>query len=84
MKRLMFTLSACALPMAIVAALPAAADELPVEHYSYSMPLDIARVVSMESIPSVCKVVPLHMVYEDSKGQRHLLEYEVMGSGCVD
>ncbi|WP_263260977.1 DUF2790 domain-containing protein [Pseudomonas sp. RIT-PI-S] len=84
MKRLMFALSACASTFAAAGQAPATTGELLVEHYNYSTPLDIARVVSMEAVPNTCEVVPMHMVYDDSKGQRHLLEYEVMGNGCVD
>ncbi len=53
-----------------------------VEDYTYSTHLDIAKVVSMSSIPDVCEVVPAKMEYEDSKGQRHILNYHVMGNGC--
>ncbi|MBA1205032.1 DUF2790 domain-containing protein [Pseudomonas capeferrum] len=58
------------------------AEQIPVEQYSYSQHLDIARVISMEEVPDVCEVVPAHMTYEDSKGQKHTLEYRVMGNGC--
>lgn len=53
-----------------------------VEHYSYSSELDIAKVISMSEIPNVCEVVPARMVYEDSQGMKHTLEYRVMGNGC--
>jgi hypothetical protein len=53
-----------------------------VEHYSYSTHLDIAKVISVDEVPNVCRVVPQHMTYEDSKGQRHVMEYMVMGNGC--
>ena len=53
-----------------------------VEHYSYSSELDIAKVISMSEIPNVCEVVPARMVYEDSQGIKHTLEYRVMGNGC--
>lgn len=58
------------------------AEQIPVEHYTYSQHLDIARVISMSEVPNVCEVVPARMTYEDSKGQRHVLEYRVMGNGC--
>ncbi|EKT4455422.1 DUF2790 domain-containing protein [Pseudomonas putida] len=58
------------------------AEQIPVEQYSYSQHLDIARVISMSEVPNVCEVVPARMTYEDSKGQRHILEYRVMGNGC--
>ena len=44
--------------------------------------LDIARVISTSEVPDVCAVVPVRMTYEDAKGQRHILEYHVMGNGC--
>ena len=44
--------------------------------------LDVAKVLSMSSIPEVCEVVPVKMEYEDSQGQRHILNYHVMGNGC--
>lgn len=53
-----------------------------VEEYTYSMHLDIARVISHSEVPNVCAVVPVQMTYEDHRGQRHTLEYEVMGNGC--
>ena len=58
------------------------AEQIPVEQYSYSQHLDIARVISMGEVPNVCEVVPARMTYEDSKGQKHILEYRVMGNGC--
>ncbi|MFB4394324.1 MULTISPECIES: DUF2790 domain-containing protein [unclassified Pseudomonas] len=57
-------------------------EQIPVEQYSYSQHLDVARVISMSEVPNVCEVVPARMTYEDSKGQRHILEYRVMGGGC--
>ena len=53
-----------------------------VEDYTYSTHLDVAKVVSMSEVPDVCKVVPVKMEYEDSQGQRHILNYHVMGNGC--
>ncbi len=53
-----------------------------VEDYTYSTHLDVAKVLSMSNIPDVCKVVPVQMEYEDSQGQRHILNYQVMGNGC--
>lgn len=57
-------------------------EQIPVEQYSYSQRLDIARVISMSEVPNVCEVVPARMTYEDSQGQKHILEYRVMGNGC--
>ncbi|KAB0491041.1 DUF2790 domain-containing protein [Pseudomonas psychrophila] len=53
-----------------------------VESYSYGTKLDIARVINLSTIPDVCEVVPATMTYEDSQGQRHILEYKAMGDGC--
>lgn len=78
--------------LASLCATAALADEIPtdvasqstavVEQYTYSTDLDIAKVVSMSSIPNVCEVVPARMEYEDHQGQRHILNYKVMGNGC--
>lgn len=57
-------------------------EQAPVEQYSYSQHLDIARVISMSAVPDVCQVVPARMTYEDSQGKQHVLEYRVMGNGC--
>ncbi|MBK5513434.1 DUF2790 domain-containing protein [Pseudomonas sp. TH15] len=72
----------------------AMADEIPtdvaqqkpvvVEEYTYSTHLDIANIVSMSEVPNVCEVVPMKMEYDDSKGQRHILRYSVMGNGCTN
>lgn len=53
-----------------------------VEDYSYSTHLDVAKVVHMSNVPEVCRVVPVQMEYDDSQGQRHILNYHVMGGGC--
>ncbi|MBN2991316.1 DUF2790 domain-containing protein [Pseudomonas cedrina subsp. fulgida] len=65
------------------AATQAATQAAPiVDHYTYSSHLDVAKVLSTSNIPDVCKVVPAKMEYEDSHGQRHILNYHVMGNGC--
>ncbi|WP_397449195.1 DUF2790 domain-containing protein [Pseudomonas sp. NA-150] len=69
---------------AMAATLPDASSKIPVEQYTYSTPLDIAKVVWMSTIPISCDVVPARMDYIDSKGKEHLIEYQVMGNGCVD
>ncbi|MBO4966611.1 MAG: DUF2790 domain-containing protein, partial [Pseudomonas sp.] len=53
-----------------------------VEHYTYATDLDIAKVISVSPAADVCEVVPAQMTYEDHQGQRHILEYRVMGNGC--
>ena len=66
---------------------PAFADQAPatatpVEPYTYSTPLDIHKVIAVTDIPNDCGPVPAQMTYEDSSGQRHVLQYQVMGAGC--
>ena len=56
-------------------------QQIPVEHYTYNTQVDVAKVISEDQIPDVCGVAPIRMTYLDSKGNQHLLEYEVMG-GC--
>ncbi|MBF8660346.1 DUF2790 domain-containing protein [Pseudomonas putida] len=81
MKALMVILlgSLCGTAMADEAQ---AAEQAPVEQYSYSQHLDIDHVISMSEIPNVCGVVPARMTYADSQGHTHVLEYRVMGNGC--
>jgi hypothetical protein len=44
--------------------------------------LDIARVISQTPDEGVCGIQPMTLVYEDSQGQRHTLNYLIQGSGC--
>ncbi|MBU6957573.1 DUF2790 domain-containing protein [Pseudomonas sp. CVAP len=74
--------SLCATAMADEIPTDVASNTVPVEEYTYSTHLDIAKVISMSEVPSVCEVVPARMEYEDSNGQRHILRYSVMGNGC--
>ena len=57
-------------------------QHLRVEHYSYSSHLDIAKVIDKSPVPETYGVVPVQMTYEDHQGQRHTMEYLVMGNGC--
>ena len=59
-----------------------AAQHARIEQYRYGSHPDIAKVISVSNIPNVCEVVPMRMTYEDSKGQRHVMGYQVMGNGC--
>lgn len=52
------------------------------QEYSYSTHLDIAKVISMSTVPDVCEVTSAVMVYEDSQGNQHALKYQTMGNGC--
>ncbi len=55
---------------------------IPVEHYKYGDTLDISKVIEMDTPPDTCAVVTTHMLYLDSKGVKHNLEYNIMGDGC--
>jgi len=60
----------------------AADSKLPVETYTYDTKLDIQKVIKVTDIADECGPVPAQMTYEDSQGQRHILQYQVMGTGC--
>ncbi|MFJ2331122.1 DUF2790 domain-containing protein [Pseudomonas helleri] len=55
-----------------------------VEQYTYATDLDIAKVINVSPVADVCGVVPAKMTYEDHQGQRHIIEYRVMGNGCAN
>ena len=53
--------------------------------YHYGMPLDIAQVVNLsEPATDVCDVVQASMVYVDSAGQQHTLQYLKLAQVCTD
>lgn len=54
----------------------------PVESYTYGMKPDIQKVISISETGDQCGPVPAQMTYEDSQGQRHVMQYQVMGTGC--
>ncbi|AWA39435.1 DUF2790 domain-containing protein [Pseudomonas sp. 22105] len=58
------------------------AASIPVETYSSSTNLDIEHVISITEPANECAPVPVQMTYEDSHGERHVLQYQVMGTGC--
>lgn len=60
----------------------AATSQIPVETYTYATKLDIGKVITISDIADECGPVPVQMTYEDSHGQRHILQYQVMGTGC--
>ena len=74
--------SVCLTAMAGEVPTDVAEQQPPIEEYTYSTDLDIAKVISMSEAPNVCEVVPMKMEYEDSHGQRHILRYSMMGNGC--
>ncbi|WP_397448030.1 DUF2790 domain-containing protein [Pseudomonas sp. NA-150] len=61
---------------------PRSDETLPVEHYEYGKKLDIAKVLHTSVIPKICGPIRTHMIYQDSKGLHHDLEYSVIGDGC--
>lgn len=58
------------------------ANQVPVENYTYGMKLDIQKIITVSDIANECAPVPAQMTYEDSHDQRHILQYQVMGTGC--
>lgn len=81
-------LCACLPALALADAAPEAqqaGQTMEVEHYNYGMDLDIKHVISIKrtnNLGSMCGVTPVDMVYEDSHGQRHDMEYLSVVSGC--
>ncbi len=64
---------------------PASESVPPAVEYNYSQHLDIAKVVSMTTASNAateCGPVEAHMIYVDSKGVTHNLEYTRLGDGC--
>ena len=51
--------------------------------YVYGMPLDVARVLSVDEAPSdTCQVVRATLVYLDSHGERQVLHYLKQARTC--
>lgn len=82
MKRLIAVALVAVSSFALADETNTAAAQPVVEQYDYSTNLDIAKVISLSTIPNVCEVVPATMTYEDHQGQRHIIEYRAMGDGC--
>ncbi|TLX53604.1 DUF2790 domain-containing protein [Stutzerimonas nosocomialis] len=59
------------------------ASETEATRYRYGMPLDIAKVVSIQE-PSTrfCQVVTSEMTYIDSAGQRNAIAYRKLADVC--
>lgn len=66
----------------VYAADSAEAKATPIETYDYATRLDIEHVISITEPANECAPVPVQMTYEDSYGERHVLQYQVMGTGC--
>lgn len=59
--------------------------KVPVVQYDYSQKLDVAKVISITSASSnECEAVKSNMVYVDSQGVRHNLQYLRLNDGCAD
>jgi len=54
-----------------------------VEDYSYSKPLNIAKVVNITS-GDYCGIGPREMTYVDTMGATHVLRYQAYGDSCID
>ncbi|MGX5219649.1 DUF2790 domain-containing protein [Pseudomonas sp. S9] len=71
-------------PWAAAATTPANSDtSVKTETYHYGDTLDVARIISQTATGEGCGVVIATMVYEDSKGQKHRLQYQRLGNNCA-
>ncbi|MFJ3681342.1 DUF2790 domain-containing protein [Pseudomonas sp. NPDC090208] len=60
----------------------AQADEaVTVTPYAYGIKLDIAKVISQTGPDEFKDVSPVQLEYLDSNGERHVVEYQVVGTG---
>ncbi|AMZ69931.1 MULTISPECIES: DUF2790 domain-containing protein [Pseudomonas] len=84
MKLLLVLFLGCLGSVAMAGEQDTQAAQVRVEPYRYSQNLDIAHIVAMTPIPNICDVVPVRMTYDDSKGDRHIMEYQVIGTGCTN
>ncbi|ROL72739.1 DUF2790 domain-containing protein [Pseudomonas vranovensis] len=67
----------------LLAATAEAATPVPVYHYG--MPVDVARVLQLsEPASDTCEVVLASMVYVDSAGRQHSLQYLKLARVCTD
>jgi hypothetical protein len=82
MKKILF------LALALTASLSAYAQEAVVApeavRYAYGMHLDVAKVIHITPTADVCGPTPVQMTYRDLHGEIHILEYNVIGSGCTN
>ncbi|MCP8466449.1 DUF2790 domain-containing protein [Pseudomonas sp. ZM23] len=76
MKSILFAIPAALMSCA------AFADQAPV--YRYGMPLDVARVISIEQPNERCEVSLATMTYADSQGQVHAVRYLRQTQMCSD
>lgn len=74
----------CLLAVPLLSAAVAAQADDAATVYQYGMPLDVAKVISIEQANDRCEVAPAKMTYVDSKGQVHVLEYLRQTEMCSD
>ena len=70
------------LAIAVMSLFSLAAHAESAASHSATVGLDIARVISQTPDEGICGIQPMTLVYEDSQGQRHTLNYLIQGSGC--
>jgi hypothetical protein len=81
----MFSLFASAAEINLPAETAAASQSVPAVQYDYSQKLDIAHVINISTASSVeCEPVKSNMIYVDSHGVRHNLEYMRLSDSCAD
>ncbi|MDR6917265.1 hypothetical protein J2X66_004144 [Pseudomonas sp. 3296] len=83
MKSLLSALFLIALSGTAAAASAATASTSNVEDYSYSTPLNIAKVVNITR-GDYCGIGPREMTYVDTMGATHILRYQAFGDSCID
>lgn len=52
--------------------------------YRYGMKLDIAKLIYTSSTNFGCEVMPAQMTYEKSNGDLETVEYQVLGTSCLN
>ncbi|GAB3387792.1 DUF2790 domain-containing protein [Azotobacter armeniacus] len=72
------------LPFLCVASFSQAAEP-PVQQYRYGLPLDIAKVISIEApyAPYVCEIIDAKMTYLNSAGETKVVAYRKLSAGCL-
>ncbi|TBW02168.1 DUF2790 domain-containing protein [Azotobacter chroococcum] len=76
-------LSYLVLPFCCAASLAQAAE--PPVQYHYGLPLDIAKVISIDAPydPYVCEIIDARMTYLDSAGETRVVTYRKLSAGCL-
>lgn len=76
------------LGLLLAVSLPTYAEEpvapAPAVAYTYGMHLDIAKVIRISSAADTCGPAPAEMTYRDSRGDLHVLQYSLYGTGCSE